>query len=101
LNYAQIGSGGQWSQNFNKQNIYDVKNNGVISIEVDMKEKTIHYFLNYSLCPYYHSGINSYISVVFGICGIFADAVVELISVCKLKKPTVDKSLECVEKKWL
>jgi hypothetical protein len=98
--YAQIGSGGQWSPNFNKRNIYGVKHNAVISVEVNMNKKTIHYFINYSHCPYYHSDIHCY-SLLFGITGLLTNAILELISVCKLKKSTVDSSLECMEKKWI
>jgi hypothetical protein len=56
---ACIGSGGNWSKEFNKNNEFEYGDNSIVNIEVNCEEKTIYFFISKSQCPYYISNICS------------------------------------------
>jgi hypothetical protein len=98
----QIGSGWKWSAVFNRNNEYKFGDNSIVDVEVDMNKRTIHYFINNNLCPYYHSDISSS-PLLFGISGFSSNGIIEIISLKKLKKSSVDPSTstECEGMKWV
>jgi hypothetical protein len=98
-NWAVIGSGGDWSNNFNKNNDYQVKVNAEVEIEVDVKKKVIYYFINSKYCPYYISDVFSF-PLLFGISGGLSNAILEVVSVKKMVKSSVDSSVPCKAINW-
>jgi hypothetical protein len=96
----EIGSGGICSPVFNRNNEYEFGDNSIVDVEVDMNKNTIHYFINNNLCPYYHSDISSS-PLVFGISAICSNGIIEIISVKKTKKSSVDPSTKCEGIKWI
>jgi hypothetical protein len=89
-----IGSGGVWSPIFNTNNENKFGDNSIVDVEVDMKKKTIHYFINNNLCPYYHLDISSS-PLLFGISGVNSKGIIEIISIKKTKKSSVYPSAQC------
>jgi hypothetical protein len=71
----QIGSGWEWSSKFNTNNEYKFGDNSIVDVEVNMNKKTIHYFINNNLCPYYHSDISSS-PLLFGINAIYSNGII-------------------------
>jgi hypothetical protein len=65
-----------------------------------MNKKTIHYFINNNLCPYYHFDICSS-PLLFGISGYGSKGIIEIISVKKVKRSSIDPSAECEGIKWI
>jgi hypothetical protein len=65
-NYAQICSGDKRSGNFNRNNEYNVGDNTLVEVEVDIKKKEIFYFINKKQCPYYICDVFSS-PLLFGI----------------------------------
>jgi hypothetical protein len=98
-NFAQIGSGNNWSETFNGNNEYNVRDNTVVEVEVDMEKKVIFYFINKKQCPYYISGVFSS-PLLFGINASFSDAILEILSVKKMVKSSSDSSVPCEAIKW-
>jgi hypothetical protein len=97
--YADIGSGGNWSDNFNKNNEYNVGDNTLVEVEVDMEKKVIFYFINKKQCPYYISDVSSS-PLLFGICAYESKAILEVLSVKKMVKSSSDRSVRCEAMKW-
>jgi hypothetical protein len=97
--YAKIGSGGKWSENFNKNNEYNVGDNTVVEVEVDMEKKVIFYFINKKQCPYFFSDVSSS-PLLFGISAWASNAILEILSVKKMVKSSADLSLPCDAIKW-
>jgi hypothetical protein len=98
--YVQIGSGNySWTPNFNSNNEFNVGNNSVVEIEVDMEKKVIYYFINNKQCPYYISDVSSS-PLLFGISALNSNAILEVLSVKKMRKSSVDPSVPCKAMKW-
>jgi hypothetical protein len=98
-NIAQIGCGYNWSGNFNKNNEYDVGDNTVVEVEVDMEKKVIFYFINKKQCPYYISYVSSS-PLLFGISAIWSNCILEVLSIKKIVKSSSDPSVRCEAMKW-
>jgi hypothetical protein len=96
----QIGSGSKWSSVFNRNNKYKFGDNSIVDVEVDMNKKTIHYFIKNNLCPYYHFDISSS-PLLFGINAIYSDGIIEIISLKKTKRSSVNPSTECKGMNWV
>jgi hypothetical protein len=96
----KIGSGWEWSSEFNRNNEYKLGDNSIVDVEVDMNKKTIHYFINNNLCPYYHSDISSS-PFLFGISGVNSKGIIEIICVKKTKTSSVNPSSKCEGMKWI
>jgi hypothetical protein len=62
-----------------------------------MKKKTIHYFINNNLCPYYHSDISSS-PLLFGISGYISKGIIEIIYI--KKRSSVNPCSKCEGMKW-
>jgi hypothetical protein len=99
FNYAVIGSGGNWSEYFNKNNEYNVGDNTLVEVEADMEKKVIFYFINKKECPYYICDVFSF-PLLFGISAYWSNATVEVLSVQNLLKSSVDPSVPCEAVKW-
>jgi hypothetical protein len=97
--YAEIAFGGNWSEKFNKNNEYNVGDNTVVEIEVDMEKKVIFYFINKKQCPYYISDVSSF-PLLFGIRAYDSNAILEVLLVKKMVKSSSDPSVLCEAKKW-
>jgi hypothetical protein len=97
---VDIGSGWKWSPSFNTSNEYKVGDNIIVDVEVDMNKKTIHYFINNNLCPYYQSDISSS-PLLFGISGYDSKGIIEIISLKKMKRSSVNPSTKCEGMKWI
>jgi hypothetical protein len=95
----EIGSGDGWSQVFNTNNEYKFGDNSIVDVEVDMNKKTIHYFINNNLCPYYHSDISSS-PLVFGISGYNSKGIIEIICVKKTRRSSINPYFKCKGMKW-
>jgi hypothetical protein len=98
-NYADIGSGNNWSKYFDENNEYNVGDNTVVEVEVDMEKKMIFYFINKKQCPYYISDISSS-PLLFGISAKYSNAILEVLSIKKMEKSTADPSVVCEAIKW-
>jgi hypothetical protein len=96
---AQICSGGKWSKYFNRNNEYNAGYNTVVEVEVDMEKKAIFYFINKKQCPYYISDISSS-PLLFGISAALSNAIVQVLSVKKMRKSSSDPSVRCESIKW-
>jgi hypothetical protein len=99
LDDIDIGSGDVWSSDFNSNNEYEFGDNSIVDMEVDMNKKTIHYFINNNLCPYYHFDISS--SLLFGISGYNSKGIIEIISVKKMRRTSVNPCSKCEGMKWI
>jgi hypothetical protein len=97
--WAKIGSGGNWSGNFNENNEYNVGDNTIIEAEVDIEKKVIFYFINKKQCPYYISDVFSS-PFLFGITAGGSDAILEVLSIKKMVKSSSDSSVPCEAIKW-
>jgi hypothetical protein len=97
--YAQIISGGKWTENFNKNNEYNVGDNAVVEVEVDMKKKVIFYFINGKQCPYYICDVSCF-PLLFGINAINSNSILEILSIKKIVKSSSDPSVRCETMKW-
>jgi hypothetical protein len=95
----QIGSGSVWSSGFNRNNEYKFGDKSIVDVEVDMNKKTICYFINNNLCPYYHFDISSS-PLLFGITGFNSKGNIKIISVKKIKNPSMNPSSKCEGMKW-
>jgi hypothetical protein len=98
-NYLCIISGYKWSENFNKNNEYNVGDNTVVEIEVDMEMKVIFYFINKKQCPYYISDVSSS-PLLFGISTVYSNSILEVLSIKKIVKSSSDPSVRCESMKW-
>jgi hypothetical protein len=98
-NDIYIDSAGNWSSSFNENNEYNFGNNSIVDVEVDMNKKTIHYFINTKLCPYFHSYISSS-PLVFGISAKKSHAIIKVLCVKKMRKSFVNFSGKCKAMKW-
>jgi hypothetical protein len=97
---GQIGCGYNWSNNFNNNNNeYNVGDNTIVEVEVDMKKKMIFYFINNKQCPYYICDISSS-PLLFGINALYSNSILEIVSVKKMMKSTIDYSVSCEAMKW-
>jgi hypothetical protein len=94
-----IDSGGKFSSVFNRNNEYKFGDNSIVDVEVDMNKKTIHYFINNNLCPYYHFDISSS-SLLFGINAVNSKGIIEIICVKKMKRSSVNPCAKCEGMKW-
>jgi hypothetical protein len=63
--------------------------NSTIEMEVDMNEKTLHFFINNIQLPYVVENITSP-SLSFGISGYGTNLTVELVSLIKLSNPSAN-----------
>jgi hypothetical protein len=97
--YAQIISGGNWSHNFNNNNEYNVGDNTVVEVEVDMEKKVIFYFIKKKQCPYYISDVSSS-PFLFGIRALYSNSILEILSINKIVKSSSDHSVPCKAMKW-
>jgi hypothetical protein len=95
-----ICSGNVWSSKFNRNNEYKFGDNSIVDVEIDMNKKTIHYFINNNLCPYYHSDISSS-PLLFGISGYDSNGIIEIISVKKTRRSSVNPCAKCEGMKWI
>jgi hypothetical protein len=95
-----IGCGWKWSSEFNKNNEYKVGDNSIVDVEVNMNKKTIHYFINNNLCPYYHFDIFSS-PLLFGISASYSNGIIEIIFIKKTKRSSVNPSTKCKGMKWI
>jgi hypothetical protein len=98
-NYAQIFSGGNWSENFNWNKEYNVGDNTVVEVEVDMKKKVIFYFINKKQCPYYICDVSCF-PLLFGIRALGSNCILEILSIKKIVKSSSDPSIPCETIKW-
>jgi hypothetical protein len=98
-NYAEIFSGGNWSDNFNWNNKYNVGDNTVVEVEVDMEKKVIFYFINKKQCPYYVCDVSSS-PLLFGINAYYSNSILEILSIKKIVKSSSDPSVPCEAIKW-
>jgi hypothetical protein len=64
-----------------------------------MNKKTIHYFINNNLCPYYHYDISPS-PLLFGISGVNSKGIIEIICVKKTRRSSVDPCAKCEGMKW-
>jgi hypothetical protein len=97
--WADIVSGENGSDNFNKNNKYNVGDNTVVEIEVDMEKKVIFYFINKKECPYYISDVSSS-PLLFGISAFQSNSILEVLSIKKIVKSSSDPSVPCEAMKW-
>jgi hypothetical protein len=97
--YAYIRSGGKWSENFNDNNEYNVGDNTVVEVEVDMEKKVIFYFINKKQCPYYICDVSSS-PLLFGIRALESNCILEVLSIKKIVKSSSDLSVPCEAIKW-
>jgi hypothetical protein len=98
-NNAYIRSGGYWSEYFNKNNEYNVGDNTVVEVEVDMEKKVIFYFINKKQCPYYICDVFSF-PLLFGIRAYNSNCILEVLSIKKIVKSSSDRSVPCETIKW-
>jgi hypothetical protein len=98
-NRAQIGSGGNWSEYFNENNEYNVGDSTAVEIEVDMEKKVIFYFINNKQCPYYICDVSSS-PLSFGVSAYDSSAILEVLSIKKMKKSSVDPFVTYEAIKW-
>jgi hypothetical protein len=98
-NYAKISSGGNWSENFNKNKEYNVGDNTVVEVEADMEKKVIFYFINKKQCPYYICDVFSS-PLLFGINAYKSNCILEILSIKKIVKSSSDPSVPCEGIKW-
>jgi hypothetical protein len=98
-NWANIGSGGKWSENINRNNKYNVGDNTVVEVEIDMEKKVIFYFINKKQCPYYICDISSSL-LLFGIRAYYSNCILEVLSIKKIVKSSSDPSVRCKAMKW-
>jgi hypothetical protein len=98
---ANIGCGDRdhWSENFSENNEYNVGDNTVVEVEVDMEKKVIFYFINKKQCPYYISDVSSS-PLLFGIRAYWSNSILEVLSVKKIVKSSSDPSVLCEAVKW-
>jgi hypothetical protein len=97
--YTRICSGGYWSENFNENNEYNVGDNTVVEVQVDMEKKVIFYFINKKQCHYYICDVSSF-PLLFGISVIYSNSILEVLSVKKIVKSSADPSVRCEAMKW-
>jgi hypothetical protein len=97
--YAQIYSGDKRSGNFNENKEYNVGDNTVVEVEVDMEKKVIFYFINKKQCPYYICDVSSS-PLLFGISAVHSNTILEILSVKKIVKSSTDPSVPCEAIKW-
>jgi hypothetical protein len=98
-NNAGIGSGNNWSKNFNENNEYNVGDNTVVEVDVDMEKKVIFYFINKKQCPYYISDVYSS-PLLFGMGAIQSNSILAVLSIKKMAKSSADSSVPCEAIKW-
>jgi hypothetical protein len=98
-NYAAIISGGKWTEYFNRNNEYNVGDNTVVEVEVDMEQKVIFYFINNKQCPYYISDVSCF-PLLFGISAYNSNCILEVLSIKKIVKSSSDPSVSCKAMKW-
>jgi hypothetical protein len=68
-------------------------------MEVNMNEKTLHFFINRTQLPYVVNNITSP-SLSFGISGCITKSTVELLSLIKLNKPSANNQ-NCEKFQWI
>jgi hypothetical protein len=92
---ADIGSGKNWSEMFNKNNEFEYRKNSVIDVEVDCENKTIYFFINKKQCPYYISDISSF-PLLFGFTS-FRSPIIEVVLLFKMHRSSsfVNSSVLC------
>jgi hypothetical protein len=73
--------------------------NSIVGVEVDMNKTTIHYFINNNHYPYYHFNISSS-PLLFGISGFNLKGIIEVISVIKTKRSSVNPCTKFEGMKW-
>jgi hypothetical protein len=100
FNNAKISSGNYLSDNFNSINEFEITNGSLIEVEVDLNKKIVYYFINEKLCPYYVYDIFSF-PLLFGISCFFSNGIFEVISVQKLKQPSVYVSNKYKKIPWM
>jgi hypothetical protein len=98
-NDVEIRSSVKWSGNFNENNEYNVKNNTVVEVEVDMEKKVIFYFINKKQCHYYICDVSSS-PLLFGISAYWSNCILEVLSIKKIVKSSSDPSFPCEVIKW-
>jgi hypothetical protein len=99
FSYAYIISGGNFSNNFNKNNEYNVGDNTEIEVEADIKKKVIFYFINNKKCPYYICDVSSS-PLLFSISAQYSNSILEILSIKKIVKSSSDPSVPCEAMKW-
>jgi hypothetical protein len=72
--------------------------NSVIELELNMMNKTLHFFLNKKQLPYVIENITSS-PLCFGISSCYKINI-EIISLLKLNEPTTDNNITCSKFEW-
>jgi hypothetical protein len=96
VNNFQICSWDICSPNFNNNNELKMGDGSVVEVDVDMEKKEIHYTVNSILCPYYHHNVSSS-PLLFGFRASNSSSIIEVISVQKLIRSSIDPSAKCEE----
>jgi hypothetical protein len=66
--------------------------NSVVELELNMNEKTLYFFLNNKQIPYFICNVSSS-PLSFGISGCWTNSNIEIISLLKLHKPTINNNI--------
>jgi hypothetical protein len=82
----------------NKEQFPFVKNS-VVELELNMNEKTLYFFLNNKQIPYFIYNISSS-PLSFGISGLNTNSSIEIISLLKLHKPTINNNIPSEKIEW-
>jgi hypothetical protein len=94
---SYIYYGGSYSSDFGKQSNFG--ENSTIEMEVNMNEKTLHFFINKTQLPYVVHSITS-LFLSFGISGYDTKLTVEFLSLIKLNKPSANNQ-NCTKFQWI
>jgi hypothetical protein len=99
LNRVCICSAGTDSDDFNMNKEFEIGDNTIIDVEVDMNNKLLYYFIGNKQCPFYVNNISSS-NLLFGISAVKSSSVIEVISIKKVNKSSVDPSVKCKPLEW-
>jgi hypothetical protein len=73
--------------------------NSVVELELNMNEKTLYFFLNNKQIPYFIYNILSS-PLSFAISGQYTKSSIEIISLLKLHKPTINYNIPSEKYEW-
>jgi hypothetical protein len=73
--------------------------NSVVELELNINEKTLYFFLNNKQIPYFIYNISSS-PLSFGITGRWTNSSIEIISLLKLHKPTINNNISFKKIEW-
>jgi hypothetical protein len=80
---------GYCSSSFGKQESFGER--CTVELELNMKIKTLHFFINNKQIPHYINNINT-TRLVFGISGYNSSSSIKIISLLKLHKKTINNN---------